>query len=421
MKKMRKYLLLLLFACQSAAGLAQLTVEECHLMARDNYPLVRQYGLIGMSEGYDLKNASKSWVPQLSLSAKATWQSDVTSLPIEIPGYDIPTLARDQYQVVAEVSQVIWDGGATKASKEGIRAQGDVDRAQFEVDMYAIRERVNNLFFGILLLDEQIRLNALYLQDLQVNCDRIAGYMANGVANQADLDAVRAEQITAGQNATKMNASRSAYVRMLAAFTGRALDDGVQLVKPGILQPVTGSAANRPEMELFDAMQRRIEMQRKTINASNTPQLGLFIQGGYGRPGLNMLQNQFRTYAIGGVRLSWNIGSFYTRHSNLRKIVTGVGQVDVQRETFLFNNGLQQTQLDAEYRKYTQIMEDDDEIIRMRGNIVRASQAKLENGTISSSDLMRDMIAEQNAKVGKALHEIELLQTIYGIKNLTNN
>ncbi len=417
---MKKSLLLLLLACQSAVCFGQLTVEECYSLARENYPLVRQYGLIGLSESYDLKNASKAWVPQLSLSAKATYQTDVTALPIDIPGVEVPTLAKDQYQISAEVSQVIWDGGATKASRDGIKAQGDIDRAQFEVDIYSIRERVNNLFFGILLLDEQISLNALYIQNLQVNYDRISGYMANGVANQADLDAVRAEQLTAKQNTTKMQASRSAYVRMLSAFAGRQLADDVELVKPDILQPVTETAVNRPEMDLFDAMQRRIETQKKMINAANTPQFGLFIQGGYGRPGLNMLENRFKTYAIGGVRLSWNIGSFYTRHGNLQKIETGIAKVDVQRKTFLFNNELQQTQLDADYRKYAQIMEDDDEIIRMRGNIVQASQAKFENGTITSSDLMRDMIAEQNAKVGKALHEIELLQTIYGIKNLTN-
>ncbi len=418
---MKKLLVLLLLTTRSALCFGQLTVEECYGLARENYPLVRQYGLIGLSEGYDLKNASKAWVPQLSLSAKATYQTEVTALPIDIPGVDIPTLAKDQYQVLAELSQVIWDGGATKASRDGIRAQGDVDRAQYEVDMYSIRERVNDLFFGILLLDEQISLNELYIRNLQVNYDRVAGYMANGVANQADLDAVRAEQLTARQNTTKMQASRSAYVRMLGAFTGRQLGDDVRLVKPDALQPVAGSAANRPEMNLFDAMRRRVESQRKKINASNTPQLGLFIQGGYGRPGLNMLSNKFEPFAIGGVRLSWNIGSFYTRRGNLKKIETGVGMIDVQRETFLFNNELQQTRMDAEYRKYAQIMEDDDEIIRMRGNIVRASEAKFENGTITSSDLMRDMIAEQNAKVGKALHEIELLQTIYGIKNLTNN
>ncbi|MCD8072881.1 MAG: TolC family protein [Alistipes sp.] len=419
---MKKYLLLFLSGCLFFPCYGQLTLEDCYEMAMDNYPLVRRYGLINLSEGYDLGNASKSYLPQFSLSGRATYQSDVTSLPITIPGYDIPSLSKDQYQLVAEVSQSIWDGGAARASKEAVIAQGDVDRAQFEVDMYTIRERINDIFFGILLLDEQIALNDLYLEDLQVNYERIASYMANGVANQSDLDAVRVEQLSAGQNGIQLESSRRAYFNMLSAFIGEWLDDSTWLVKPHAVAPPTVSPAyGRPEMELYDAQQRQIDARRLSIRASNMPNFGVFLQGGYGKPGLNMLQDKFKVYAMGGVRLSWNFGNYYTRRNDLLKIETGIRQVEIQRDTFLFNNELQQTQLDGQYWQYHKIMADDDEIIRMRSNIVRASEAKLENGIISVTDLMRDKISEQNARVNKAVHEIELLQTIYGIKNLTNN
>lgn len=419
---MRKSVLILLLACQSLLGFGQLTIEECYSLARENYPLVKRYGLIGLSEDYDLRNASKAYLPQLSLSAKATYQTDVTSLPISLPGVDIPRMSKDQYQVLAELSQIIWDGGATKASREAIRAQGEVDRSQFEVDMYGIRERINDLFFGVLLLDEQIRLNTLYLDDLQINHDRIVSYMENGVANQADLDAVKVEQLSAGQSQVQLETNRMAYLTMLSAFIGKPLDDSTRLIKPDVAeQPATGVALDRPEINLYEAMEQQMRTQRQAVNASNRPQLGLFVQGGYGKPGLNMLKDEFKAFAIGGVQLSWKFGNYYTRRNNLRKIDTGIREVEVQRETFLFNNDLQQTQLDAEYRKYRQVMTDDDEIIRMRGNIVRASEAKVENGVLSVTDLMRDLIASQNARLNKAVHEIELLQTIYGIKNLTNN
>lgn len=418
---MRKIIVSLLLVCSCSLSFGQITIEECYELARENYPLVERYNLIGLSEGYDLQNASKAYLPQFSLSGKATYQTDVTTIPITIPGYDIPTLDKDQYQILAELSQVIWDGGATKASKDAIRAQGEVDRAQFEVDMYAIRERINDLFFGILLLDEQLHLNDLYLEDLEVNHDRITSYMANGVANQADLDAVRVEQLTTGQNRVQLQANRTAYLAMLSAFTGRPLGEETVLVKPDVSYPSAETTNNRPEMVLYEAMEGQMQAQRQAINASNRPQLGLFIQGGYGKPGLNMFKDKFEPYAIGGVQLSWKFGNYYTRRNNLRKIETGIRQVDVQRRTFLFNNNLQQAQLDAQYRKYRQIMADDDEIIRMRGNIVRASEAKLENGIISTNDLIRELISQQNAKVNKAVHQIELLQTIYGIKNLTNN
>lgn len=419
---MKKSILILFLALRSVLCCGQITVDECHRLARENYPLVQRLRLIRSSEGYDLSNASKAYLPHFSLSARATWQTDVTSIPFTIPGYDIPTMSKDQYQVLAEVSQVVWDGGATGAAKKAVKAQGDVERAQFEVDMYALRERIDDLFFGILMLGEQLRLNEMYSRELLVNYDRVAGSFANGVATQTDLDAVRAEQLGAEQSRVQLESARGAYVRMLSAFTGQAIPDSAEFVRPAVFVPQgAATAENRPEMQLFDAMERQMETQRRAVKASQMPQLGVFVQGGYGRPGLNMLNDEFSPFAIGGVRLSWNFGSFYTRRNNLRKIETGIGNVGVQRETFLFNTGLQQTRLDAEYHKYLQIMADDDEIIRMRGNIVRASEAKLENGIIGAADLVRDMTAEQNARIGKAIHEIELLKTTYEIRNLINN
>lgn len=418
----KSIIILLLLLCRGMLCFGQITIEECYRLARDNYPLMQRYGLIEMSEKYNVDNASKACLPQFSLSGKATYQTDVTKIPITIPGYDIPELSKDQYQVLAEVSQVIWDGGATRASREAARAQGAVDRAQFEVDMYTIRERVSDLFFGILLLDEQLRLNELYLENLMVSHDRVTSYIENGVANRADLDAVRVEQLGAGQSRVMLQANRSAYMRILSAFIGKPLGDDAGLVKPDpVALSASDAAMRRPEMGLYEAMELQMRTQKRMIDASSMPRLGLFVQGGYGKPGLNMLEDRFRPFAIGGVRLSWQFGSLYTRKNDLRKIENGIGSVGVMRETFLFNMDIQQAQLDAEYRKYVRVMEDDDEIIRMRANIVRASEARLANGVMSASDLMRDMIMEQNARVGKAVHEIELLQTIYRHRNLTNN
>lgn len=420
MKTMRKIFLILSALCPCAICFGQVTIEECYLLARENYPLVRQYELIRQSEGYDVGNASKSWLPQFSLSGRATWQSEVTRIPIDLPGYDIPALSKDQYQILAEVSQVIWDGGAAKASKASARAEGEASRAQYEVDMYALRQRIDDLYFGVLLLDEQLRLNALFLEDLRINYDRVSSYLANGVANQSDLDAVRAEQLAARQNRIRLEAGRSAYVQMLSAFTGLAMDEGTELLRPDLsIWPSTEN--NRPEMALFDALEQQVQARKMAVDAANMPYLGLFVQGGYGRPGLDMLKDRFGFFAMGGVRLSWTFGNFYTRRNNLRKIETGIRQVGVQRETFLFNSGLQRARFEAEYDKYSRLLADDDEIIRTRGNIVTASEAKFANGTISSSDLVRDMLSHQNSQINKAVHEIELLQTLYGIKNLINN
>ncbi len=421
MSARRTIFIILSWTAATLAAFGQLTIDRCYELARENYPLIRQYELIARSERYDLENASKAYLPQLSLTGRATYQTEVTTIPLSIPGYEIPTLGKDQYQLQAEVSQSIWDGGATRANKEAIRAQAGVDRSQYEVNLYAIKERINNLYFGILLMDEQIALSENYLEDLEVNYRRIVSYMDNGIANQADVDAVRVEQLTAGQNLVELVSNRRAYLTMLSAFIGMPVDEGTYLEKPELFgRPATGEASNRPEMALYDAQRAQYDARRSALKASEMPQFGVFVQGGYGKPGLNMLQDKFKPYAIGGVRLSWNFGNYYTRRNDLAKIEAGIQGVEVQRETFLFDNELQQIQFRAQYDRYRQIMAEDDEIIRMRSNIVRASEAKLENGTISVTDLMRDMLSRQNARINKAVHEIELLQTAYQIKNLTN-
>ena len=421
MKKL--YTLLLWGLLSPLLSISQpLTLGTCYELARENYPLVQRYGLIAQSEQYDLRHASCSYLPQISISGKASYQTDVTTIPLSLPGIDIPTISKDQYQIAAEVSQTIWDGGATRAARKTIEAQGEVDRAQYEVDMYALRERIDNLYFGILLLDEQLRINTLFLNDLEVTLRRLSSYMENGVANQADLDLVLVEQLGAKQARTQLEANRKAYLTMLSAFVGQPLDADTRLEKPSPeSDPRIGSAELRPEMALFNAMQQQLEERRKSIRSTTMPRIGLFVQGGYGRPGLNMLENDFKPFAIAGVRLSWNFGGFYTRRSDMRKIDVGLQQIEINREVFLFNNNLRQLQLDAQYRKYRDIMQDDEQIILLRENIVRSSEARLANGTIDVSDLVRDLIAVQNARANKAVHEIEMLQTIYGIKNLTNN
>lgn len=405
--------------CWAGTVYGQLTIGECYEKARANYPLARQYGLIARTEEYNLQNAARGYLPQFSLSAKATYQTAVTELPVALPGAEIIPLTKDQYQVVAEVSQTIWDGGAIRSQKEGIVAGSDVDKQQYEVDMYALNERVNNLFFGILLLDARVEQNGIYEKELQRNYDKVASYMANGVANAADLDAVQVEQLGAVQKRVELETLREAYRAMLSALIGEPVGKEVRLVSPEAVL-VGASEVERPELALLDARVKQFESQRKAVSARNLPRISAFVQGAYGNPGLNMLKEGFTPYAVGGVRLSWNFGGLYTRRNDLHKIETGIEGVETQRQTFLFNTSLQTTQQMAEIEKYRKVMRDDDRIISLRENIRRSAEAKVENGTLSVTELVREMNAEQSARQTKVQHEVELLQSIYELKNIVN-
>ena len=400
---------------------AQLTLEECQRRAQDNYPLVRQYGLIEKARGYDLSNAGKGYLPQFSLSGKATYQSDITRLPVEIPNLDIKTASKDQYQVMLEVQQTLWDGGDIRSRKRLTRAASEVELEKQYVDMYALTDRVNQLFFGILLLDEQLKQNSLLQEDLGRTHKQVADYIANGIATLSDLDAVSVEQLNTRQHRVELETTRRAYLSMLAAFTGKDLSSETVLLKPAAEENIDRQMNNRPELRWYDAQGEQLHQQEAALNTRLMPRFGLFVQGAYGNPGLNMLKDEFNAYYMAGVRMSWNFGSLYTLKNDRRRIDNTRQQIETGRDVFLFNIRLQATQQDAGIVSMRRQMVDDDEIIRLRGNIRRAAEAKVQNGTMTVTDMLREITNESMARQTKALHEVQLLMNIWQLKYTLNN
>ena len=424
MKKLILYSFLIIFI-QFNLNAQSLTVETCQTKAIANYPLVKQYGLIEQTSQFNISNANKGYLPQLSLSAKATYQSAVTQIPAVLGqklGVTLPSLAKDQYQAVLEASQVIWDGGVISSQKNATNAGTEVERKKLEVDLYALKDRVNQLFFGILLLDEQLKQNDILENDLATNYNRLEAYKQNGIANQADIDAVHVEQLNVSQRDEDLKSTRKTYCMMLSALTGITISDKTELIRPVVDLSIQKDTLNhRPEISLFDAQNKMYESQKSILKAGNLPKLGAFIQGGYGQPGLNMFTIGFSPFYIGGLRLSWNISGLYSQKNNISKLESSMKTVDVQKETFLFNNSLITKQQQNDIVKLQTTLLNDDEIIRLRVNIKKAATAKMENGTSSVSDLIREINAENQARQFKSLHEIQLLMTVYQLKNNSNN
>lgn len=408
-------------------GQESITLPQCYEWAHANYPQIRQYKLIEQTEQYNLSNASKGWLPQLAVSVKATYQSDVTQLPFDteklsalVPGLNIPTMSKDQYQVVGEVNQSIWDGGTIRSARQITQAQAVADRAQLESDLYTLNDRVNQLYFGCLLQDELLGQNLLLQKELQINIDRIVAMMDNGVANQSDLESMQVELLNARQKEIELKAARKAYGQMLAVLTGKPHIVSTVLQVPALQEKGLSAEINRPELQALDAKSSLLELQNKQITAGLMPRLGAFVQGGYGRPGLNMLDDSFNPFYIAGVRLSWNMGKLYTVKNDRRKVETSRQAVELQRETFLFNTRLQLVQQNTEIKKMTDLMKADDDIIQLRTNIKKAAEVKLANGVISVTDLIREINAEDLARQSAAAHRIQQLQAIYNYMYTTN-
>ena len=402
---MTRILLLTLFISLSSHIFGQLTLDACRQKAQVNYPLARQYKLIELTENYNLKNAAKGNLPQISLSGKASYQSDVTKLPIALPEISIKALPKDQYQIMVEARQNIWDGGLIHHQKQQIQASATETERQLDVNMYALNERVNQVYFGILLLDEQLSQNTLLNEELERNLNTIKAYRDNGIANDADVDAVQVEILNTRQQRTSLEANRSAYLRMLSLLIGEEIPAHTRLSKPVLPGQTISNDINRPELLLYE-----VQKQVLDVNA----------QGAYGNPGLNMLKNEFDPYYIIGARMSWNFGSLYTLKNDKRKLDTEKQRIESNRDLFLFNTRLQVAEKDGTISALRKQMKEDDEIIRLRTNIRKAAEAKVANGTLTVTEMLRELTNESLAKQNKAVHEIQLLMDIYQQKHITN-
>lgn len=411
-------------ACVLGAGClaAQTTLGDCYTAAEVHYPLIAQYGLTERARDYNLENAARSWWPQLQAEATAQLQSDVTELPFDLTrlglsGVDVPQLSKSRYNATVSLTQRLYDGGDVAARRAAVRADADVNREQTATALYALREQVNQLYFGILLTQEQLRINALLQDNLNLNLSRTESMMQGGMAHDADLDAIRVELIKARQTADDYQSTRRAYTAMLAAMTGLALTDTTTLATPAEpMLPATAPAAGRPEMRGFDAQLRQVEASRRQLDAQLRPRLSLFAQGSYGRPGLNMFKNDFTFYGLAGLRLTWNISQLYTRKADKALLDARAEDVGIQRAAFVYRQGIDAAERGEQLHRYTALLRRDGEIISLRERIRRAAETKYAGGTMTATDLMRDINDEQQARLDRALHEMQRLLAAYNLR-----
>ena len=407
----------------------QLTWKQCQDMARKNYPLIKQYRLVEQSTEYTVSNAAKAWLPQVSISAQATYQNDVAAFPDEMKalynqiGIDMKGLNKDQYRATLEINQTIWDGGLTKAQQDIARSGGKLSLQNLEVELYALRERVSQLYFGVLTLRTQLQQNALLQELLQSNLQTLNAGAINGIVTEADRQTVQVELLSVAQQRIQMESAEAAFRKMLSVMIGKSIEETEPLEKPVFHTPSV--ASQRPEILLFESQKQHYEAQKQTIRAANMPRIGLFAQGFYGNPGLNlfkdMTENRWKWNYMAGIRFQWNFGSLYTQKGNLLKLSIAQQQTDNRKDIFLYNQTLKITQQQDAINGMRRMMAGDDDIIALRTAIRKASEAKLANGTLTAADLLRDVNAENQALRTKALHEIEWLKNLCDLIYTTNS
>lgn len=405
--------------CAGYAAHAQTTLDECIGWAYDNYPQIKEMSLIEMTKGIDLKNAAYAWLPHLNISGKATWQSEVVEMPMDIPGMDI-NIPHDQYGLTAEFTQQLWDGGTSRSQKELAEAGAEVKKTQLETNLWSIRSRVQNVFLGIILIDKQLELNRLLRESLERSSEEVKSRMEAGVALPSDLDQVSVNILSCLQQRASLDADRKSYVKILGLLTGRDMTDVELAVPQDAVNYVDDGARDfetRPEMAFYAAQLKQNEFQRRQLNTLISPKLNLSLQGGYGRPGMNMLSGDFSGYFVAGLKLQWNIGALYTRGLDKRKVNADARKIDLTRKSFILNSSVEAEQKNNAILKARDVLEKDSEIIGLRQRIRASGENQYREGTIKMNDYLSMLDEEYKARANESMHEVQLMMAIYDMKN----
>ena len=418
--KTLKYLILLAFLLHLSLNAQEtVTLKETQQLAKEHYPLIKRNGLIEKTQTYTLENIAKGWLPQINVVGQATYQNEVTQLPFALPNSSVEPLSKDQYKVYADIQQTVYDGGLISNQKKLAKIQSETEIQKNEVELDKLEERINQIYFGILQSQEQLQQTEITKNDIENGLKKASAQLEYGTILRSQVDVLKAQLIGLEQRQIEIQSLRKNLIETLSLFTKKDFSENTVFETPEKLL-LTGEN-NRAELKLFTLQQQMLETQKSLVESKNLPKLGAFFQSGYGKPGFNMLRNEFDVFNISGLRLQIPISGYYTKKNDLALLNTQQQDLEIQKENFLFNQNFSTIRNSEELEKLQKLIQKDEELIVLRQSIKKASLAQLENGVINTSDYLREVNAEEQARIQKMTHEIQFLFTQYNQKAQLNN
>lgn len=425
---MKKIALSLAAMLTALASSAQLTLEGCLTAAEENYPLIKKYELIERTQSLNLSDINKQWLPGATVYAQGSIQNAVPEYPSALRqvmsqlGQEMKGLGKMQYKVGIDLQQTIWDGGSSKAKREITRAESEEAANRLRVNLYQIRERVISLYFGILLIDEQIKQQEQAIRLLEANCEKLTNMERDGVAMKSDVNNVEAQLLTARQQLIQAQSARNSYAKVLGLYIGEDVE-ALTLTKPSDAMPLT-LTSNRPELALLDSQAAANRAKLSEVKASLMPRISAFAQSFYGYPGFNnmeaMLNRDLTFNVIAGVKVAWTLAPVYNNRNIKAKLALANDGIEIDREVFMFNSNLQTASQSEEIDAMRRVIADDSKIISLRESVRQSAESQLDNGVIDTVALLTKINDETQARLTADYHEIKLLQSIYQLKYTLN-
>ncbi|MDD5572059.1 MAG: TolC family protein [Bacteroidales bacterium] len=410
---MRKVILVInVFLYLASYGQAgdSLTLNFCYDEATKNYPLIKQKELLASASELKIKNIDVNYRPQIFLNGQATYQSDVTKIPQFIPNMKIPELSKDSYKATLDINQLIYDGNLTKRQRSLEKSSLEADQQNLDVQLYQIKNSINQIYFSILLFQSNEKILKLAKDNLQYKLVSIESGVKNGAMLESNADVIKAELLRTDQQLLELNMGEQAAIKMLGDFINKNLSDSIKLSVPNINVSPVQPENSRPEMKLFDLQIQKIQVSKDLLSSKLSPRVSAFGQAGYGRPGFNMLSNDFQPFYIIGARLNWNLWN-WNQTSNEKKLMDLQSNIlNTQKEAFDKNLKIAQEKDIAEIHKYEILISKDIEIINLQVKITANSFSQLINGVITATDFITVLRSELQSKLNLEAHKIQLIQ-----------
>ena len=405
MKNTIKIIFLLVVTISNAQQ--KLTLEECYALVNNKYPIAKQTNLLQQKATYEIEAINKGKLPKIDLNAQATYQSDVTQLPIKLPNVTVNPLNKDQYRATLDVNQLIYNGGLIEANAKLKEAQTLTQKQQVEVSLYQLKTKINQLYFSILLLQERESLLVSKKEQLLSKIKEVQSGVKFGAILPASEKVLEAENLKIKQQLAEINSDRTKLFQNLASLTFSEIDSKTKLERPTSTIDFA-KESSRPELKLYDLQSEQIETSSAILSKNYLPKVNAFGQAGYGNPGLNMLDNSFQTFYMVGVKANWNVFDWNKTKSEKQALVVSKEIVSSEKETFQLNNQLQLQEFENEIKKQQEILKTDSELIELRNYILKSSDSQLKNGVITSSEYIVEFTNLYEAKINQKLHEIQL-------------
>jgi len=402
-----KRLLLVIISLATFSGLAQqtITLEECYRLATQNYPLARQSQLLETQFKLDADAIATAKLPQLNLDAQATYQSDVIEIPI--PNSTIEPLNKDQYRATLSINQLIYNGGKTEASLDVKSAELKTKQKQVEVSLYQIKQQINPLYFSILLSQESELLLKAKQTQLEAKLKEVVSGIKYGIILPSSDKVLEAELLKVKQQLQELVSNKEALIETLSSLIDQPLDAST-LFQNQIVETQLNDDLNRPELEFYRLKKDEIERSETLISKQNSPNLLGFASGGYGNPGLNMLDNSFQAFYTVGLKLHWNVFDWNSKNKQRKSLAINQDIVDTESETFKLNTNIELNKQQKEIEKMEGIIVSDEAIINLRKEVLQTVDSQLKNGVITSSAYITELTNLYEDENTLVRHKIQL-------------